>query len=63
MDAARNLCIVKGCRNERVETPLVKSELCSSCYVMMVTGEIGHGTTFIHMLKESVRRAQCEGAS
>lgn len=43
-------CIVKGCENELehggVTVPF--GWMCSPCIEMLKTGDIGHGTTFIH---------------
>jgi hypothetical protein len=41
-------CLVKGCN----EHSLIDGEyVCSKCFVTLVTGYVGEGTTFIHDLK------------
>ena len=42
-------CIVKGCPNHEGERGFV-GMLCTPCYQMLTTGQVGHGETFIHKL-------------
>lgn len=47
MDHVR--CIVKGCVNHKDEGKFV-GDLCNPCYMMLTTGSISSGHTFIHDL-------------
>lgn len=44
-------CIVHGCQNCKSEGRFV-GDICGPCYMMLTTGVIGKGTTFIHQIKE-----------
>jgi hypothetical protein len=41
-------CLVKGC-NEHC--PIDGEYVCPKCFITLVTGFVGEGTTFIHELK------------
>jgi hypothetical protein len=41
-------CLVKGCTNHDA------TELCPQCFVMLTTGLIGEGRTFIHDVRDEL---------
>jgi hypothetical protein len=45
-------CLVLGCTNKKHEGIFV-GDLCSPCYKMLTTGELGYGRTFIHEMAET----------
>jgi hypothetical protein len=46
-------CIVQGCVNRVGEGGFVGS-LCTPCHIMITTGEISGGNTFIHEMKRKL---------
>ena len=54
----RNKCVVHGCTNY---TNFAGS-LCTPCHMMITTGKVGTGMTFIHdiMSRASAAREWCE---
>jgi hypothetical protein len=48
LSEANMKCLVKGC-NEHC--PIDGEYVCPKCFVTLVTGFVGEGTTFIHDLK------------
>ena len=46
-------CLVKGCTNHDA-TDKVGEWLCPQCFVMLTTGLIGEGSTFIHDLRDEL---------
>lgn len=46
-------CLVKGCVNHDHEGAFI-GLLCSPCYIMITTGMIGYGHTFIHDMRDEL---------
>jgi len=49
-------CLVRECDNHKGEGTFV-GDLCGPCHHMLMTGEIRHGATFVHEMRDALVRA------
>ena len=47
-------CLVLGCENKTNQGSFVGG-LCSPCYTMLTTGEMGYGETYFHGMAQWIR--------
>jgi len=54
-----NPCIIKECTNKDTDGDFINN-ICIPCYIMLITGKINKGTTFIHKLNNKLKKLEEE---